>query len=343
MIKKFFKTVKVLIGIIFLGLIVSISAIFLSTMILEKAVLFVVQHAVEDIAIQTLAIAEHECNLSGKFLLDGVSVVVKQAEEEIEIDFKKIELLDFVSLIFGKGKTEIVMRDGTIKTALYKLDGLDVNLVSENNAVWEGPITIEKARCSGFIAKNIAAQGKMDLEEMFLSNIHGEAYDGNFKGEARVTVIPQVRYEAKVIYKDLDTFKLREFNDAVFSQARGKLSGDIQVSGPEGGIETLRVNASLSEGSEVKGRTLVPLLSQIPNVIQKKELQRIIANDENIIVEIAQLQMINVDANKITTDVQLDSKEMNLDMNVTVDIIVEKGLNSLLEYVIKFSNPRKGL
>ncbi len=146
---------------------------------------------------------------------------------------------------------------------------------------------------------------------------------GNLKG--RLTLAPQ----DYTIHLDITQIELGE----VASGMRGRINGDIdaEIKSADNEILTLSGSFDAPQGAQIPAAFLQPILSYIPASTQRDILEQLIAAGMDVLFDHANVRMKSVRSDSLNLLIKMDSKKLNLDLVVTVDLNVEGGLKSLLE------------
>ena len=234
------------------------------------------------------------------------------------------------------------MKGGAIKASSFQAEGLNVELVSESIDKWVGEASIENAQSNGFKVYDINAKMVITSQEAVISGINADSYKGKIAGNAYVYFVPTVRYVADVKLEGLDTAEMESVNLSLFSQVRGRIYGTIDIEGPAGELENISMDMRINEDGELQAKALEPLLTYIPKSTQKETLEAVIKRDGRIRVNNAHMKLANQDLETVSLNIKLQSKDFNLDVNVTIDIIIEGGMQNLLKNFNQFSLLMKG-
>ncbi|MDP8266403.1 MAG: hypothetical protein P9M07_05595 [Candidatus Aceula meridiana] len=336
---------KILFILIVLTVIVGF-AIFLtacsSPKIMGSILMFSSNKFLADVTMNDLVIKNQACNLPRQFTLEDVSLTLKQGKDTYMMSFGEIKISEVMN-IFSSGKGTILqIKEGAVRSSAFRLEGLNIELVSESMQKWSGPASAKKVESNGFQVKGINAKVVVTDKDAVISGISGDSYKGKITGNAHVYFVPTPHYEADIAFEGLDTAEMEDINLSFFSQVRGRIYGVIEVIGPAGGIENIDLDMRLGEDGEIQAKMLEPLLPYIPKSTQRENIKAVIKNNGRIRVNNAQMNLADQDSKTISADIRIQSEYLNLDINVTVDVIIEGGIQSLLKNLNQFSFFKKG-
>jgi hypothetical protein len=296
----------------------------------------------KDITVQELVIKKQICRFPKEFIFEDVSFRLKHKAEDFDLSFKAIAFSELIKFLSAQEGASLEFKEGSVASSVFQIHGLTVHLVSQGAMNWIGTVNVDKAESNGFEVKNIQAKAVVRREDATLFDIQAYSYEGQLKGIAQVYFIPLVRYVANLTFENLETIALEKLNTPFFSQIRGQVYGTIHVKGPAGGLEKIAMNVMLADGGKIQAQMLSPLLNYIPMSTQSKILQTAIEQKQLMSIDSGRLTLSNKDAEKIITGIQLKSKDLNLDVNVTVDIMIDGGLKRLLDNLNQLSLLMKG-
>lgn len=146
---------------------------------------------------------------------------------------------------------------------------------------------------------------------------------GNLSG--RLTVTPQ-NY---TIQADIAQVELSE----VASNMRGRINGSAEVEIQRAGNVIHAVNGHFDapQGAQIPAAFLQPILSFIPASAQRDILEDLIIAGTDVFFDHADVRLKSAQSDSLNLLIKMDSKKLNLDLTVTIDLNVEGGLKGLIE------------
>lgn len=245
---------------------------------------------------------------------------------------------------------------------------------------WTGPVQWQglNIKSSLFMVQQLNGNGQVEVRGGSLKNFHGKLQLGSFLfnqflflgGEPDVVGDPlkieltdltmrfaggrvtaeisleraaSVRYIMQGQFEDVDLGRLVEDREPLFPDIKGKVSGDFALAGDGADIRELTSSFHLLPGGQVKAAMFQYLLNVIPDSQQRTELQKLIAQGGDVDLDKAEITVSNVGTEKLAWKIQLVSEKYNLDVNLTLDVNVEGGLNTLLANLEQVSTLKEGL
>ena len=152
--------------------------------------------------------------------------------------------------------------------------------------------------------------------------------DGNLSG--RLTVVP----EAYTMHADVAQVELSE----VAPNMRGRMNGSVEmeIQRSDNALTALSGHFDAPQGAQIPAAFLQPILSYIPASAQRDILEDLIAAGMDVFFDHADVRLKSAQSDSLNLLVKMDSKKLNLDLTVTVDLNVEGGLKGLIERLPQF-------
>ena len=152
--------------------------------------------------------------------------------------------------------------------------------------------------------------------------------EGNLSG--RLTVTPQ-NY---TIQADIAQVELSE----IAPNMRGRINGsaEVEIQRADNAINALNGHFDAPQGAQIPAALLQPILSYIPASTQRDILEELIAAGLDVLFDHADVRLKSVRSDSLNLLIKMDSKKLNLDLAVTIDLNVEGGLRSLIERLPQF-------
>lgn len=147
--------------------------------------------------------------------------------------------------------------------------------------------------------------------------------DGNLSG--RLTVTP----EAYTMHADVAQVELSE----VAPNMRGRINGsaEVEIQRADNAIHALNGHFDAPQGAQIPAAFLHPILSYIPASTQRDILEDLISAGTDVFFDHADVRLKSARSDSLNLLIKMDSKTLNLDLAVTIDLNVEGGLKGLIE------------
>ena len=152
--------------------------------------------------------------------------------------------------------------------------------------------------------------------------------DGNLSG--RLTVTPR-NY---TIQTDIAQVELSE----IAPNMRGRINGsvEVEIQRADNAIHALNGHFDAPQGAQIPAAFLQPILSYIPASAQRDILEDLIIAGTDVFFDHADVRLKSAQSDALNLLIKMDSKKLNLDLTVTVDLNVEGGLKGLIERLPQF-------
>ncbi|MDD5672497.1 MAG: hypothetical protein PHN49_12760, partial [Candidatus Omnitrophica bacterium] len=322
---QFFKIFRIILFAVFVVCvagIVFVCVVFSSPQVMQQTIMSGANTFLKDISLRDLVIESQACYFPKEFIFAEVSGTLERDKEIYEFRFEAIQLSDILKLIFFQDGTTLEIRNGSLKASSFRLDGLDAQLRHQDQKQWSGPVSVSEAESQGLHAANIRAQIVIKSKEVAIPDISADAYQGKVAGNGYLYFLPSAHYAAQGVLEGIDTKGMEEVHPSLFSQIHGRISGMIEIQGQFGGIEHAQLDVGLGKDGEIQAALLESLLAYIPQSVQKQNLAVAIQNNSRVRLKDARLKLADQDSETVSADIQFQSEELNLDVNLIVDIIV---------------------
>jgi len=292
-----------------------------------------------DFQVSGLKIARFFLTSERAFVMQGVSAELHFKDQKglVKLDevtvFNPSQLLEHqeaVRIDFLGGQLEA---DGLrIKEARSRL----THLSREKSWQAAGSVFIFGLNLAGKQLKNVSFDFKADEKRIDVFKFDSSLSEGKIKGDFNLAFDGTLPYNLGLIIEqvpasffDFESFKMDK-------QMKGAISGHLTMRGDNRRIEAVDAQFQAPQGMYVNAKALSPLLNYIPQSVQRKSIEQIIAQGQNIFLDKFTLDVTNEKNNMLKTNFDLKSIAYNLDVNLGVDINVDGGLHSLLEQGISY-------
>jgi hypothetical protein len=165
---------------------------------------------------------------------------------------------------------------------------------------------------------------------------NAQCYEGKIEGGIVLDYVKMLSYAGHVNMESFNLDALEKANPEIFSKMNGRLTGGFLLDGKESRIENFDSNIKIDSNGEIKAVLLEPLLNYIPQSTQRKDLELLIQQDGNVPLELAKVTLKKLTAEQMSSEINLASKKLNLNTNLTVEINVEGGIKNLYKQIIDF-------
>lgn len=235
----------------------------------------------------------------------------------------------------------IEARDVDLQGAGVRFDGgkvyLDAVAGDAGLASAAGAVSFKKIEAYGYgcssargdVRGSFAAPGK---EELVIDNLDLLCYGGSVRGKVKSIGLKDIAYNVVLKITGIDLDELGRDVQGIKGQVKGRLTGDVILSGEIGAAPVIKAAFAADHGGAVKAALLQYLTQYLPaNSAQHKELAKRIAEDSMVALDSAALTLNSVSDKQAEVNFDLYSKELNLKPNVTVSVNMDTELHRLPE------------
>ena len=305
----------------------------------------VVNSQTQDWTLKDLTIAEIHVNQKGFATIQNIhfdAIYVDPFNQETQRWQGEIPIISLSHpisfLTSGKGMTisvshavvqghDVQLRELSLKTTVTS---------SKNRClISDGDIRIEAVLFNDMSLGTVDAQFHGDQDELIADSWHATWAGGKLSGRLTAS---QKAYTMHADVVQVDLSEIVRMNHALPADIHGRLDGALNVKGTPRDITAIDGNFDALKGADIPAAFLKMLLPYLPPSAQKKDLERLIANNTNVFFDHADIHVASLDLESLNLRIRLASQKLNLNMDITVDLNVEGGFNSLLNRLYQLSS-----
>ena len=286
-------------------------------------------------ALTDLTIGKMAVDHKGSVIVEDARFAINQGEGKWQGEVPVFYLDTLQSLAGPQKKVTMEVAGAKVRSDMAQLQGISVKvtlrLTEKKWRIDGGSVHIDSLAAQAILLKALEARFGGDRDALTVDSWQAKWADGNLSG--RLTVSP----EAYTMHADVAQVDLSQIALQV-RDMRGRLDGtvDIEIERATNAIGALKGYLDAPQGAELHAVFLQPLLTYIPASNQKNILEQLITENANVFFDHAGVHLENVRNDALHFLIEMDSKKLNLDIGVTVDLHVEGGLKSLLERLPQF-------
>ena len=286
------------------------------------------------VVIKELHIGRQSFSFPCQLHFKNIQVHILQGSQKI---IGEIRAMDLRGTKMFSGQRQIFLRGEGLKITsdLVKVQAGQLTA----DVLWKGA-TVENIRgdfksaevsLQNYLLTDLSTKISGDQSRIFFNDFKANFYGGQMKGQIFLDYPKDIPYSITMELANVDLRQLRKVNPDFFSKVQGRLHGLISVRGGQRGLSALEASFDAPKGGEVKASLLQYLLEYIPQSVQRKDLEKLIKTDGNIPLEKADVIIKSLSDEKASANIQMESRKFNLDVDVTVDVNIEGGLNKLFK------------
>ncbi len=192
---------------------------------------------------------------------------------------------------------------------------------------YEGEVIAKTLEFNKVFVSDLKSKVSGDLTKVKFSELAVALYQGHLKSEILIGFADVSSLSINANYEGIDVAQLVAINPALFSQMKGLVDGQVQVTAQDGKIKAFRGRGIAPHGGMVKAALIKFLLQYMP---QKEQIEMLIAGNDDIPLNQAKIETVSFNDEKFASQIKLFSSQLNMDINLTLDINLEGGLVALL-------------
>ncbi len=330
MMKKVFLSVVILLGCVIAGLLWIVH----DHQALAGIVRWSVARALPGVCVTKLEIGAQHFGGLQKIRLENVSCVARITGGILDIKAKGFEISG-IRTLFSSTKALVVHVVGAdIDFASGKGRGIiadfEIHFLDKGSTRMTGPVTVETLMWDKLKAGKTSFSLTGVGNALEFRDIRSEAYGGMISGMTRILLKP-ISYVADIRLDRLQTFRLAEFNEQISTQMAGRISGIVRVAGDAQRPTLIDADLQMPSGGKVNAALLSALTQYLPKSQERKRLDILIRNGGKLAVEVFSFTIKSNTPDHLSGMIKLASKEANIELNLTHDILTDGTWDGLAE------------
>ena len=345
--EKLNKRRRTIIGLIFIIVIVLCLGIFLSLNTPLVSGWLIRQYAKQVLPPDTAVavdISSQKFYFPGTLLFKDVQVTISERNQRNEPRQIKIDQLAVFGIdhIFRRQKViRFDLQGLRLESSEVVLEDVDVrgDLSIDKNSLKDifGHLTLKKGRFYFYTIEHLKSVFNGDSSELNLGHIVADSYGGKVRGDVNLSLNPTASFVTRFVFEDLDSQRMQGINEVIFSQIEGKVKGSLYVKGEGNNFDEFKADVQLAQGGKIQAALFSFLMQYIPKSRERGELERLIKIGGKVPVETGSCQIKNFTDTSVSGLCQMTSRKLNLNINVPIDINIDKRINSLSGILEQFS------
>lgn len=298
----------------------------------EPLIKFVVNRYSSTVKVQQVHIDQLQWSFFRSLFISNLHIDCTLKNETYKLKVTDFSLKGFNGLLLKK-PIHLSIKDLDVDSKVITIWGanLDGDL-STNYFSYElltAFVLIPKLKWKNYVVNNLKGDINDIKGRISFANLQGKFYSGEVILNGWYQYEKPLSYHVQSRLTGVDTALLSEINPA-FEQLTAVISGDIQFEDADTKGISIQANLNAPLGGFMKASLLQFLARYIP---QRQQIEDLVKHNQQIALNKAQIKIMSLSPEKISSNIKLLSTSINLDMNVKFDINIEGGLNNLLEYV----------
>ena len=325
-------------------------AILVFTMSSEKTMSHLITKTVNfsdaPIKINRLDINEQLYRFPKAMVFKGVNAHIHFEDKEYNVSFSGLDLESFASLA---SKDQNIL----FKVSGFSIDSSDIEIANakanllvgiQNSKIKDvtGDIKMHKLIFDQLVFNNFQSNIIGDADEMNLANFSSSFYGGTIFGEMRYGYFDRNNYLIRGLFNNVNLERLTKDNGKLSSSLRGDVFGNIQLRGSRDYIGEFNISFSGLGGAEIKARLVKQLFGFFskasPYLPQFEDLEgatTLLKKDGYMPFDRANVKVKSLDDKNMYGNLELESKQYQLDLDLTSDINVDGGISNFIDQVVE--------
>ncbi|MBN1493856.1 MAG: hypothetical protein JW938_06870 [Candidatus Omnitrophica bacterium] len=288
----------------------------------------------KDIRITELLLTKQRFNIDGSLTFDNMIIKLSDKAGEMAIAFKHFNVSSIYALLGATHPVKIHAQNGTFIGMELVIDDVGFDGVftrrPKNDFEIDGDLSIKTVTTQKLAATEISGHIAGMLDEIQITSIIAQFYGGSVNATVLCKPDQNGYIEMFLTLDDIDISKIAHDRPDLVSQVDGIANISITVQAAAGAITDMQADMVMTKRSMINAAVLQFLINYIPQSAERNELALLIKEQRKIELDKTIVKVTNFDSEKMTIELQLSSKRINLDLNLTLDLIVEGGLMNLL-------------
>jgi len=277
-----------------------------------------------------------------QLILEGVQVGLENKRDSYTVDCHYLHGGNNSRMSFPPRLIRLHAEGCNVHANDWSVEGMDLNLWIHLKATGLEQITgeakISQVRWGPYELNNAKTKITFQDNTVTLKEIFAYLYGGEIQGTISLDHQPGFPYIMDIALKDVDLKRLEDTQNNFLAQVKGRVDGHCSIKGKLDQIESLEGNLDIVEGGQMKAAWLSFIPSQLPpNSVQRKDLEQLIKADGDFPFEKFLVNSKSVTDEKMTSEVKIESKRFNLNLDYTIDTNIEGGLGNFLSHIQVFS------
>ncbi len=272
----------------------------------------------------------------------AITAVLVKDQETYHLQLNKVHLDNWQSLF--KKDDDVVLNIDSVNMNSDGMNGTlrDIKLISNfsNNNESKIPfqfaideIGINQLNCQRFNLKGALQPGIIDGIDA-----RTVCYEGKIGARFQISYDKMFSYHADIVVDQINLSGLEQVNRDVFSNLTGLVSGNFKIAGDAKNISSFSSDWHIVSDGKIRAELLKNLLQYIPPSTQRKELEELIKKNGLVNLEKGVVHLESVGDQTISSVINLESRKLNLNTNLTVDVNVEGGIKNYYKHLMKSFN-----
>jgi len=281
-------------------------------------------------------------NFPHQLIFEGVRVDLENKNDSYAVDCHYLHGENQSIITFPPRLIRLHAEGCNVHANDWSVEGMDlslwIHLKAKGLEQITGEVKISQVRWGPYELNNAGTKVTFQDNTVTLKEMFAYLYGGGIQGTISLDNQSGFPYMVDIALTDVDLKRLGAIQNNFLAQVQGRADGHCSIKGKLDEIESLEGNLGIVDGGQMKAAWLSFIPSQLPpNSVQRKDLEQLIKADGDFPFEKFLVNSKSITDEKMTTEVKIESKRFNLNLDYTIDTNIEGGLGNLLSYWKIFS------
>jgi hypothetical protein len=332
--------VKKIILFLLLGVLVVIVGVGLalnSAAVGEKVFPVLLNRYFQGPAVENLRIGRQVLELPDTFILEDVEFTFRN-DKAYTVHFKRFHVDAGEAYLSPVRNVKLNMEGLSVSSKELEIRDVAAALkMPFSTKVFRGPVSASVFGFAPYRVTDLKAQAVISDDEIEFHEITAEGYAGQLKGQVVLDLKPQMPFLAQVELIGVELNEMEGVNPEFFSKLSGPVEGLMIFVGEAGHLRSLDVDLKTTSGGKVRASVLKQLIEYIPDEFQQQQFEAIDSAGGDVLLETAQLEVKSISEEQVKAHVVFASRQLNLQVDLTLEFNIEGGLRNMLGLLEKLS------
>lgn len=289
--------------------------------------------------VKALTIRQQQFDFPSRLTLKNLAILVKDKQETRDIGIDTVEFNHLPQIILRQKPVEFHVKKAQIKSETINVEDLysKLNILFKGSRyLLGGDLQIVKLRLASFTVTGIFSMVESDGKNLHLTDCFAKSYGGTIACEIFLEYQAGLPYSIQLNAARLNLQKLKEVNSAffqIFSQVEGQFEGEMRLKGDKEGLKTFFVNGRVPKNAKVPAGLFSFVAQLLPNSTQKDMLNSLGKSGGKVPMEVLSVNLQSLNEQELRAIIKMSSRQLNLDLNPTIDVRLDGKLESLFSSV----------
>lgn len=293
----------------------------------------------KSVRLDELTIGSQQFVYPGQLFLSDVHLKLTAGSEQFTVSAKELDMDRLSQALAGSAEIPVNAKGVSVGSANIQIPSADIEgtvLVRSNQTnIFQGAFTAAQLEAYRYKIQNISTGFVGGSYGISFKNLSADFYKGKVVGKVDVNWAHGIHYKTGLQFEGIDFSALKDVDASVYGQVEGIIHGSVTIGGSLHTFDTLRLKMQVTKDGRINASLLKFVLPYIPQTEGSAKLLDLMKHGLKVPVEVAHVDIRNVDEHKLSGNVKLGVGQLNLDLNLPIDILYDGNLFTLIEWYRK--------